>query len=74
MADTAVEMVRKDMEKQGFSLTDDEYQDILEYTIRKAERCGKDQDYIPVLLENEIRDYFFRHTVTFESVLKMAIA
>lgn len=74
MANMTTDMVREDLEKQGFSLMDEEYEHILQRTIRKAKRCGKGQDYIPVLLENEIRDYFFRHTVTFESALKMAIA
>lgn len=36
--------VREDMEKQGYVLTEEEYQIILEYTIRKrvigAERAG----------------------------------
>lgn len=33
--------VREDMEKQGYVLTEEEYQIILEYTIRKSDRCGK---------------------------------
>ena len=32
--------VREDMEKQGYVLTEEEYQIILEYTIRKSDRCA----------------------------------
>jgi hypothetical protein len=46
--------VREDMEKQGYVLTEEEYQIILEYTIRKSDRCGKGRDYVPLLLEDEI--------------------
>ena len=42
--------VREDMEKQGYVLTEEEYQIILEYTIRKSDRCGKGRDYVPLLL------------------------
>lgn len=56
--------VREDMEKQGYVLTEEEYQIILEYTIRKSDRCGKGRDYVPLLLEDEIKNYYFRNTVT----------
>lgn len=54
--------VREDMEKQGYVLTEEEYQIILEYTIRKSDRCGKGRDYVPLLLEDEIKNYYFRNT------------
>lgn len=56
--------VREDMEKQGYVLTEEEYQIILEYTIRKSDRCGKGRDYVPLLLEDEIKNYYFRNTVS----------
>ena len=51
--------VREDMEKQGYVLTEEEYQIILEYTIRKSDRCGKGKDYVPLLLEDEIKNNGF---------------
>ena len=51
--------VREDMEKQGYVLTEEEYQIILEYTIRKSDRCGKGRDYVPLLLEDEIKNNGF---------------
>lgn len=35
--------VREDMEKQGYVLTEEEYQIILAYTIRKSDRVRKGQ-------------------------------
>ena len=66
--------VREDMEKQGYVLTEEEYQIILEYTIRKSDRCGKGRDYVPLLLEDEIKNYYFRNTVTAISLINMAVA
>ena len=51
--------VREDMEKQGYVLTEEEYQIILEYTIRKSDLCGKGRDYVPLLLEDEIKNNGF---------------
>lgn len=65
--------VREDMEKQGYVLTEEEYQIILEYTIRKSDRCGKGRDYVPLLLEDEIKNYYFRNTVTAISLINMAV-
>lgn len=74
MLDITVETkkVREDMEKQGYVLTEEEYQIILEYTIRKSDRCGKGRDYVPLLLEDEIKNYYFRNTVTAISLINMA--
>lgn len=63
--------VREDMEKQGYVLTEEEYQIILEYTIRKSDRCGKGRDYVPLLLEDEIKNYYFRNTVTAISLINI---
>ena len=63
-----------DLEKQGYVLTEEEYQIILEYTIRKSDRRGKGRDYVPLLLEDEIKNYYFRNTVTAISLINMAVA
>lgn len=33
---------------------------ILRYTIRKCETNGKGRDYVPILFENELRDFVMR--------------
>lgn len=66
--------VREDMEKQGYVLTEEEYQILFEHTIRKSNRCGNGKGYVPLLLEDEIKDYYFRNTVTAISFINMAVA
>lgn len=36
---------------------------VLRYTIRKAELNGKGDDYVPVLFENELRDFLMRKEI-----------
>lgn len=36
---------------------------VLRYTIRKAELNGKGDDYVPVLFENELRDFAMRKEI-----------
>ena len=36
---------------------------ILRYTIRKCELNGKGEDYIPILFENELRDFVMREEI-----------
>ena len=37
--------------------------DILRYTIRKCEVNGKGEDYVPILFENELRDFVMRKQI-----------
>lgn len=37
--------------------------DILKYSIRKCELNGKDEDYLPLMYENELRDYLMREAI-----------
>lgn len=67
--------VREDMEKQGYVLTEEEYQIILDvHESEKSDRCGKGRDYVPLLLEDEIKNYYFRNTITAISLINMAVA
>ena len=36
---------------------------VIRYTVRKCELNGKGEDYIPVLFENELRDYLMRREI-----------
>lgn len=44
-----------------FDLTD--VFNILRYTIRKCEVNGKGEDYVPILFENELRDFVMREEI-----------
>lgn len=64
--------VRKRMEDEGYVLTQQEYEVILGHTKRKMELIGRDADYLPYLLEDEIKNYFFRCAINAATLLIMA--
>ncbi len=66
--------VRKRMEQKEYILTEAEYETLLQYTARKCRLNGKGEAYIPVLLEDEIKDYYFRNTINSISFAVMALA
>ena len=68
------ETVRKEAEDKGFVLSGAEYEALLQYTARKCEINGKGEDYLPLLLEDEIKDYFFRIANNAKTLLRMALA
>lgn len=37
--------------------------EIARYTVRKAELAGKDESYVPILFENELRDFVMRKCI-----------
>lgn len=47
---------------------------ILQQKQRKSVRTWKSRDYVPLLLEDEIKNYYFRNTVTAISLINMAVA
>ena len=59
-ADELVDIVESVEKKTGWKFCPKEVHDILRHTIRKCELNGKGEDYIPVLFENELRDYLMR--------------
>lgn len=65
------EGIRKELEKEGYTLSNGEFASLLEYARRKAESAGKDETYLPLLLPDVIKEYFFRACVTGISVLRM---
>lgn len=44
----------------GFSIDDDVADEVLAYAKRKCELNHKPDDYLPLLYENELTDYFMR--------------
>ena len=47
----------------GYIFTVDEAWEVMTHTVRKARMNGKGDDYIPVLLENELRDFLTRKQI-----------
>lgn len=58
-------------EKLGFEVPEDEYQSILAYAVRKLGYIKKDEDYLPLLLETEITDFYMRRYINMKSMLIM---
>ena len=66
--------VRREQEEAGYKLSDEEYEEVLEYTDRKRILCSKPKDYFTLLLEDEIRNKVVRETINAISMLRMAAA
>lgn len=63
--------IRKSMEEEGYKLQDGEYENLLEYAGRKAETAGKDESYLPLLLPDVIKEYFFRAYINLAGLMAM---
>ena len=63
--------IRESMEKEGYRLQDGEYENLLEYARRKAKSAGKDESYLPLLLPDVIKEYFFRAYINLAGLMAM---
>ena len=63
--------IRESMEKEGYKLQDGEYENLLEYDRRKAKSAGKDESYLPLLLPDVIKEYFFRAYINLAGLMAM---
>lgn len=63
--------IRESMEKEGYRLQDGEYENLLEYARRKAKTAGKDESYLPLLLPDVIKEYFFRAYINLAGLMAM---
>ena len=59
LADIAVAAQRR----SGGDLDLMDVYNVLRYTIRKAKLNGKGEDYVPILFENELRDFLMRKEI-----------
>lgn len=62
MSETPQE-VRERMEKNGYTLTQEEFDSVMEHTRRKLEIIQKGEGYLPLLLEDEVKHYLFRNAI-----------
>lgn len=65
------EEIKKEIEKDGYTLTNAEFSCLVEYARRKAEVAGKDESYLPYLIPDVVKEYFFRAWVNLKFVLSM---
>lgn len=62
-------IVKEVEQKTGYLFDKSEVNSILDFTIRKCEINKKSLEYIPILFENELRDYISRLAVNIASPL-----
>lgn len=65
------ENIKKELEKDGYKLTNVEFSCLVEYARRKAEIAGKDESYLPYLIPDVVKEYFFRAWINLTTVLSM---
>lgn len=54
------DIVKQVEDKTGYIFDESEVREVFAYTLRKCEINGKSYDYVPILFENELRDYLMR--------------
>lgn len=62
-------IVEDTQESIGYQFSMEEIIEILSHTIRKCELNGKGEEYIPILFENELRDYVMVNAINYFSIL-----
>lgn len=65
------ESVKRKLEEDGYKISNAEFSCLVEYAKRKAKVTGKDDAYIPILLPDTVKEYFFRQGVNLETMSKM---
>lgn len=63
--------IRESMEEEGYKLQDRKYENLLKYARRKAKTAGKDESYLPMLLPDVIKEYFFRAHINLAGLMAM---
>lgn len=56
-------------ENIGIEIPDEVASGVLDYSIRKCEVAGKGLDYLPLLFENELRDYYMRLAINLKGAM-----
>ena len=54
----------------GFEIAGEDADEVLMYSVQKCKAIKKDMSYLPILYENELRDYFFRLAINSASERK----
>lgn len=65
------ESVKQQLEKDGYKISNAEFSCLVECAKRKVKIAGKDERYIPILLPDMVKEYFFRMGVNLETMSKM---
>lgn len=64
--------IKEQLDKSGMETTDEEFESLVAYARRKAEVAGKDESYLPLLLPDVVKEYFFMNYINGITLARMA--
>lgn len=64
LTEQIVKIVLSIEQKTRYHFTKEELENVYSYTLHKCKIIKEDESYIPILFENELRDYLTRKYVT----------
>ncbi|MBQ9437647.1 MAG: hypothetical protein IJU50_04895 [Lachnospiraceae bacterium] len=70
-----LELVAEGFRKKGLEVSEGEAEKVRERCVRKMERCGIEdkEGYLPLLYEDELRNYLFGRTVNTITYIRMLL-
>lgn len=63
MTTTQYTRIKERLDQSDLKTTDEEFQNLVAYAYQKAVAAGKDESYLPYLLPDVIKEYFFRRYI-----------
>lgn len=70
---TEYQGIREKAETDGYKVDDDTFQELIEYARRKAKSSGRDENYLPYLLPDVIKEWYIRRAINVYSIAMMQI-
>lgn len=67
MSQTEIEKIMSEFRKSAYDISDEEVTDVLRLCRRKIEIAGQQEDYLKLLLPDELKNYCFRMAVNMTS-------
>lgn len=72
MSQTEIEKIVSEFRESTYDISDEEVMDILRLCRRKIEITGQQEDYMKLLLSDELKNYCFRMAVNMISLARTA--
>lgn len=63
MVEKIIAVIEAAEKKMGRQIPERVWLEVLWHSMRKCKTVGKDDDYLPILFENELHDYFMRQEI-----------
>ncbi len=71
----SLEGIIRKYRSDGLEVSEEEAEEVRSYCFRKMDLCGikNQKEYLPLLFEDELRNYLFRRTVNAITYIRMAL-